>query len=79
MRTRLLAGLLGTLMLLTPNVTAAAADDPTPPDWPEVQVPNSTGGSADDPTPVDWPGIIKPNTGTASDPKPKEWPAPQQA
>lgn len=77
MRNRLLAGLLGTLVLLTPNVTAAAAEDPTPPDWPKVKVPNSTGGGpADDPSPIDWPNITKPDTGTGGDPKPIDWPAP---
>ena len=79
MRKRLLAGAVGTLLLLLPGVTATAGDDPVPPTWPAIQNPGTDGGgTANDPKPTDWPDVTQPDPGSANDPKPKKWPAPEQ-
>lgn len=78
MRKRLLAGFVGTALLLLPGITAYADDDPVPPKWPAVQEFGTTGGTADDPKPVTWPDVAEPGPDSAGDPKPPTWPAPEQ-
>jgi hypothetical protein len=78
-RKRLLAGALGTLLLLLPAVTAAADEDPVPQTWPTIEDPGTNGGgTASDPKPADWPEVTQPDAGSGNDPKPTEWPAPEQ-
>jgi hypothetical protein len=73
-----LAGVLGTVMLLLPARPATADDDPGPVDWPKIEQPDA-GGNGSDPEPVKWATISPPeNNGTASDPEPVNWPAPER-
>ncbi|MEV8377581.1 hypothetical protein AB0P21_32890 [Kribbella sp. NPDC056861] len=77
MTRRLLTGVVGTMMLLIPGITAYADDDPAPPKWPSVQDFGTSGGTADDPKPLTWPDVAQPNTDSSADPKPTTWPAPE--
>lgn len=78
-RSRLLAGLACTLVLLLPSAPASAGDDPVPQKWPAIQDPGASTGTPSDPKPLEWPDVAPPDTSSASDPKPKQWPAPQPA
>jgi hypothetical protein len=74
---RAVGSLLAAATLLLPSGIAAAADDPEPLGWPEVQKPD-TGGDQSNPAPGAWPQVAKPDTtGSGADPEPFSWPAPQ--
>jgi hypothetical protein len=73
---RTAAGVLATLALVSPVLTAAAEDDPMPPSWPVVEKPTDGGSGRSDPEPPDFPAVIQPDPGSAEDPVPPAWPAP---
>jgi hypothetical protein len=73
------AAVLAVLGLMVPTLTAAAGDDPVPPQWPAIAKPDGAGGGASDPEPPVRPTVVMPEVGQGEDPSPPAWPVPVQS